>query len=368
MISEKIIISERQIRGVVRKILLEVHLVDEYLLGNKFSFSEEGDPAFVVVAENISTGQSLISRYSQMSLNDFVSGIKTLSGPSESGAPETPSSDLLSKISLEQDGWKVWEEFKSNLANLRSQKGDLVLINKISRNFKAPSKISTKSGQEKFSKFECTLRVDEVAKNLFSWPNSQEFMMAAACSYSYANSWRALALSAAIGAIIGGYAAGTASAAAGAVATAPVGGEGAVPAGALGVLGGAMTGAGIGAASSDAALRLPPMLWALSNKNYIFAAANAIVIFLDLFTFGKGSAAAEAAKKTPILLKGVKGIVQLVFEFIAPMAADAAIQVEKDKFTQALQDLIDGKVGIETTLNQSEEALKTAIRFQYPDF
>lgn len=369
MNSQKTVISETQMRKIIRNILLEVKFVDEYLLGKKFSFTDGGEPSFFVVAENIPSGQSLISRYSKSSITDFSNGLKSLSGPGPGGTPDLPSPDLLDKISQEQDGWKVWDQFKTEFENDKNKQGNFFLIDKKFQNFRPPVMTSSVAGQEKFSKFECTLRVDETARNLFSSPSSQEFMLAAACSYGYANSWRALALAAAVGAIIGGYAAGVSSATLGAAVTAPAGGEGAVPAGAVGtiagVAGGAWAGASLGAASSDAALRIAPLLWSIFNKNYSFAAANAIVIFFDVFTFGKGKAAVESA---PLILRTIKGAAQLIFEFISPMAADASIQVDKDRFTQSLQDMIDSVTDIKSELAKSEDALKTAIRFKYPDF
>lgn len=365
---QKIIIQENHIRGAIRRILLEeeILLVDDYLLGKKFSFSDGAEPAFLVVAENISEGITLIRRYSTMPLQSFMQGLMSLSGPGTSGKPYSPSKDLLEKISKDEEGWKVWEDFKQNFDSLKSQPGEFFLIKKLSSNFKKPIKVSTESGQEKFEKFECVLSIPEIVVNIFSFPTSKEFMQSAACCYAYANSWKALALAGSLGAAVGAYLGASGAGAVGGAATAPAGGVGAIPAALAGAVSGGLEGLALGAASSDVILRLPPFIWAMSNGKYLFGAANAIIIALDCVTLEGSKVSAEAAKKSPILLRAVKGFAQIVLELASPMLADCAIQVDKDRFTQALQDIIDGKYDIKSLLDQSEKDLKAAIKTQYP--
>lgn len=368
MRTQSLIIRESQLRNVIKNVLLEVQIVDDYLLGKKFSFTEGGEPNFVVIAENISLGQSLIRRYSETYLHYFGQGLLNLSGPGSTGLPYSPRKNLLDKISQEQEGWKLWPKFKGHFESLKSNPGEFFLINKVSSNFKMPTKISTESGQEKFSKFECVLSMTDAVKYIFSYPGSQNFMMAAACTYHYANSWKSLAFAGLLGGSIGAYAGAVAGSTTGAAVTAPAGGVGAAPGGVIGGVVGFLEGAGIGAATVDSVLRVPPLIWALWSGKIEFAAANAFIIALDYMSFGTSKVSAEAVKKAPWLLRGVKGVTQLVFEFVAPMAADASIQVNKDRFTQALQDIINGKYDIKTLLDQSEKELKASIKSQYPDF
>lgn len=355
------VIVERQIREIIRGFLLEgVNPVDDFLGGMKFAFEESGPPAFVIFAENIGKGQSLIRRYSQMPLTIFNSGLMSLSGPSKMGGPVSPNRQTLDDALNGANGWQVKQELKPELERLKSTPGEFFIISKSYDNLKKPTKIATASGQEKFAKFECTLSVPETIKSLFSRPDSQEFMQAAACCYRYANGPESLVLAAGIGAAIGAAVGGAGAGA----ATAEVGGAGAP----IGVGAGALTGAGAGAASVDATLRLPVLLWAAWNKKWYFAAANLIIIILDLVTLGTTTFTKEAAKKSPTLLKRIPGFMQFVIEFAAPVFADATIQVTKDDLSRPLQDIIDEKVSIKELLDQSEAELKAAIKTQYPSF
>jgi hypothetical protein len=361
MAHKRDIIVEHQIRELIKVFLLEdVNPVDDFLGGRKFAFEEGGQPAFVIFAENIGRGESLIRRYSQMPLTIFNSGMMSLTGPSKTGGPVSPSRQMLDSVLKEESGWRVEQSLKPEFERLRSVPGEFFIISKSYDNLKKPTKIATSSGQEKFAKFECTLSIPETVKNLFSRPDSQEFMQAAACCYRYANGPESLALAAGIGGAIGAAVGGTG---AGAV-TAEIGGAGAP----VGAVPGFFIGAGAGAASVDAMLRLPVLIWSAWNKKWPFAAANLVIIVLDLVTLGTTAFTKEAAKKSPSLLKWIPSFIQFVIEFAAPVFADTAIQVQKDILSQALQDIIDEKVSIKELLAQSESELKSAIKTQYPGF
>jgi hypothetical protein len=355
-------ISERNLRSLIREAIL---FSQESVLGKKFSFEDDGEPAFVVLAEKDSEngGPKIIARYSKFTGN-FDQNVKALSGYRAIG--ENPNLELedlglLNQVRNSSDGWKVSSFLKEKLdAMFKSDEIEIpipiFIIDSDYSNFKKPVRVSTESGREKFSKFECTLKPAEAVKKLINYPNEDDFMESAACFYYYANSGETALLSAAVGAAIGLM----------------FGGIGAIP----GLFGGLAIG--------DTILRLPPFVWALANKKWHFAAANGLILAFNLASLGVGSAIAKLGIKSPAMIaaltsrfpstfkKGANvslGIAKVALELLGPVFADSSIQIDKDddEIAQAMADIIDEKLDLKQLLDQSEKELFAKIKQKYPD-
>lgn len=353
-------ISERNLRELIREAIL---FSQESVLGRKFSFEDEGEPAFIVLAEKdfASSGPKIIAKYSRFT-GPFDQKVKELAGFREIGEnaeSEIEDLGLLNQVRNESNGWTASPALKQKLDSMFESDTlalpvPLFIISSDYSNFKKPVYASVERGREKFSKFECTLKPEVAVKQLVSHPGEDDFMEAAACFYSYANRGDTAVLSAAAGAAIGSL----------------FGGIGAIP--------GLFAGLAIG----DTVLRLPPFIWALANKKWPFAAANGLILAFNLASLGVGGAIAKLGIKSPAMIAALtsrfpnafkrgasvaSGLAKVALELLGPVLADSTIQVDKDELLQAMADIIDEKLDMKQLLDQSEKELLAKIKQKYPD-
>ena len=310
------------------------------ILGKRFAFEEEGEPAFQVAAENSESDLLIImpypvdnievedveTQYVHNPANDGTDygeegvGSASWSGSMGSGEfinktaivfdkkldakPISLDSDILDNL-MNKAGWDVDDKlFDAILASIRIVNfvdGDVLpntfLMKRDTSKLKAPKRISTEAGIEKVAKFECTKPASEVALSLIDIVplidikdiNNIEWSSNAACWYEYANSPEKAAMAGVFAIVIAGL-----------LAPETLGGSFLAY---LTVLGTGMT-------IQDALCRVPVIIWAGATKRWKFAAANLVylVVIIVFETLAKFKSARVGLKTAEIT--GIQAVTQ----------------------------------------------------------
>ena len=319
--------------------------LNKELVDKKFSLTDGGEPDFVVVADNITKGMSVIQKYSKSnkSLEDIKDGLigAEIILPFDRLVEKRMDEmiETINKIIEKRDGWVITDAMVLKLTlyfNLDIDKTQFILITRDKRNFKKPTIISTASGQGAAASFECVLSLEDVVKNTFSWPpTTPEWEMAAACWYDYANSIKLNALGALIGAAVG-------------TAIGP----------GVGTVGGLF----VGLLLADMAPRLISLIWMIGNEKYAFAAANILVMALSLV--GGKVTSGISAQLVRANAKRITVICGFLLDFLASFIPEVQIQgVRKE-----IEEMIKDPDRIDSFTSSPDGELLRHLRNKYPKY
>jgi hypothetical protein len=365
-------------------------------------YTAGGEPDFVVIAQNPKANNIVIRRHSKsdssISDEDFEEKLGAIAITPRSPivnavligmSPEEGDGTYLGNSSL--NGWYILEKDKSALskennaaAEVETTIGPGYYLLDSSKTFVEPRDVYTSKFRQSVESFGCELPIEESFRIIReNEVNTQEWALAVACFYDYANSFKYTAT---------GFLAG------GSIGAALGGIYGAImykhPVAALAYAGkNFLTGASWGVVAADAILRWPVLLWSWKTGRKMFFWSNFIYLILiigfqslsqysGLVAKASPSAALSATKSaisaiaSATKISAVNNLVMkftsstwsvLLAEVIVTLASsifgDVVLQADKDAIIQFLEnpDLLEGD------LKESRTALINDLRTRFPD-
>lgn len=318
------------------------------LVGKKFSFSDGGAPAFVVVADNSQLRKIIVRRYPSYDQAAFSEDVGSLSGATQLDA--YADGQAISDAIDQAGGWQSSPDTLSRDAPPTQYTGLSIvpnywILDRSIQNLKKPAHVSTSSGQEKAKDFGCVVPYETAAAYVVKEdPKTAKFALGAACFYEYANSAKVGLLSAAVGALVGGL---------------------------IGNVPGAATGAVVGSALTDMLLRWPVLRWALANEKYKFLAANLLLLAVNFIPalielkFVKGAASKIAPKLATMSASTKAKVTRVVIEMGVQILPDLALHGKQ--LEEAVLSLLSDPKMIDTELTGSDLAMDEFLKTKYPN-